>query len=114
MPLTVYGIPNCDSVKKALAHLKAAGLEFTFHDFKKAGVSDTLLQAWLTQVDLDTLINRKGTTWRQLSESEQAASTHPETALALLREKPSLIKRPVFDDSGTIRVGLTALADITT
>lgn len=105
MAVTVYGIPNCDSVKKALGQLKTAGILHTFHDFRKAGLNASLLETWLQQVPLDILINRKGSTWRQLSESEQAAAGQADTAIALLLEKPALIKRPVIDTDGRITVG---------
>ncbi len=108
MTVTVYGIPNCDSVKKALASLKARGLTVHFHDFRKAGLTADLLQAWLKQVDLAVLINRKGTTWRGLADADKARADSLPNAIALLLETPTLIKRPVVDMDGKLTVGQTA------
>lgn len=108
MTVTVYGIPNCESVKKALASLKAKGHTVHFHDFRKAGLSADLLQQWLQQVDMNTLINRKGTTWRTLDDADKARAESRESAIALLLEKPTLIKRPVVDIAGSISIGQTA------
>lgn len=107
MSVTVYGIPNCGSVKKALASLTDAGVAFTFHDFRKQGLSETLLKQWLGQTDLAVLINRKGTTWRQLSDAERAQADSTAGAIELLLSKPTLIKRPVVDRAGQISVGQT-------
>jgi arsenate reductase len=92
-------------VKKTLGHLKERGVPFIFHDFKKNGVSETLLNQWLEHVPLDVLINRKGTTWRILGDEQKAMAGSHNTALALLTEQPSLIKRPVVDWDGTLTVG---------
>lgn len=107
MPVTVYGIPNCSSVKKALDSLTSSGIEYRFHDFRKAGLDRKLLEAWLKQVDLSTLINRKGTTWRMLSDAERQQAEQNDSAVALLLDKPTLIKRPVVDRDGRITVGQT-------
>lgn len=95
--VTVYGIPNCDSVKKARAWLQAQGVAFEFVDFKKQAPTEALLAAWMAQVDGAILLNRKGTTWRQLSPEQQAQAGDQAGACALMLEKPSLIKRPVID-----------------
>lgn len=105
--ITVYGIPNCSSVKKALGALEKAGLAHALHDLRKAGLTRSLLDTWLQQVSLDTLINRRGTTWRQLSDIERAEAKTPDGAIALLLDKPTLIKRPVVDRGGRITVGQT-------
>lgn len=100
---TLYGIPNCDTVKKARSWLAAQGVLYEFHDFKKAGVSAELIGAWLGDVALETLLNRKGTTWRSLPEERKAAITDAPGATRLMIELPSLIKRPVLsidDQSG--------------
>lgn len=107
MSVTVYGIPNCGSVKKALATLKALGVPHTFVDFKKSGVSESLLNQWLEQHPLEVLINRKGSTWRMLSEADKALADERQTALPLLIANPSLIKRPIVDRNGSISVGQT-------
>jgi Spx/MgsR family transcriptional regulator len=105
----IYGIPNCNSVKKGLDALKAAGVAYTFHDFKKEGLSPERLIAWSQAVGTDALLNKKGTTWRGLSAAEQAGAATIAGARALMVEKTSLIKRPVVEwPDGTITVGLEA------
>lgn len=103
--ITLYGIPNCDTVKKARTWLTQQGLDFTFHDFKKQGIDEATLRTWIASIGLDKLINRAGTTWRALDEAEKALAANPDTAIALLQAKPSLIKRPVLDNAGKLRVG---------
>ena len=99
----VYGIPNCDSVKKARVWLEEHGVEFEFHDFKKAGVNDKLLQDWLKDVPLDQLINKRGTTWRGLSDVHKAEADTTAGAIALMIHKPSIIKRPVIVVNGRVK-----------
>ena len=103
--ITLYGIPNCDTVKKARTWLTQQGLDFTFHDFKKQGIDETTLRTWIASIGLDKLINRAGTTWRALDDAEKALAANPDSAIALLQAKPSLIKRPVLDNAGKLRVG---------
>lgn len=93
--LTVYGISNCDTVKKARAWLTGHGLAYQFHDFKKQGVPTELLPQWLTQVGEPVLLNRKGTTWRKLDEATRAAVVDDSSATVLMLAQPSVIKRPV-------------------
>ncbi|MFN3302193.1 MAG: Spx/MgsR family RNA polymerase-binding regulatory protein [Roseateles sp.] len=93
--ITVYGIPNCDTVKKARAWLAERGLEAGFHDFKKQGVPAELLPAWLAAFGRDKLINRAGTTWRKLDDAAKAAVVDDASAQALMLREPSVIKRPV-------------------
>ncbi|AJC22161.1 ArsC family reductase [Pandoraea pulmonicola] len=107
MTAVLYGIPNCDTVKKARTWLDEHGVAYDFHDFKKAGVSDAMLDTWLAQVPLATLLNRKGTTWRKLSPEQQAAAAGEPAARALMIENPSLIKRPVLVADGKVSVGFT-------
>ena len=107
MTAKVYGIPNCDSVKKAIASLKSNDVEIVFHDFKKHGVPALLLDEWISTFGLDKVINRKGTTWRGLDESLQGKAQSPEGAKALLLEYPSIIKRPVVELSGVLTIGQT-------
>ena len=106
-PITLYGIPNCDTVKKARTWLSAQGLLYEFHDFKKGGVSAALISAWLADVALDTLLNRKGTTWRGLPEARKAAVVDADSATELMIESPSLIKRPVLTVGGHTYAGFS-------
>jgi arsenate reductase (glutaredoxin) len=99
----VYGIPNCDTVKKARVWLEAHGVPFEFHDFKKAGVSAPLVKGWLKDVPLDALLNRRGTTWRALPDAAKAAAETEAGAIALMIEKPSVIKRPVLVVDGNVK-----------
>ena len=106
--LTVYGIPNCDSVKKARTWLNEQGLAHEFHDFKKQGVPEDRLQLWLKACGWEVVLNRKGTTWRKLDPATQAAVTDAASARALILQQPSLVKRPVIEwPSGAITVGCT-------
>jgi Spx/MgsR family transcriptional regulator len=96
-PITLYGIPNCDTVKKARAWLGAQGVDAAFHDFKKAGVPADRLAAWSEAVGWERLLNRQGTTWRKLDDATRSAVTDAASAAALMRAQPSVIKRPVVD-----------------
>jgi Spx/MgsR family transcriptional regulator len=107
--LTVYGIPNCDTVKKARNWLDTHGIAYAFHDFKKAGVHAALLRGWLAHASLDTLVNRRGTTWRALSDEQKAAVGTTDGAIALMIDKPSVIKRPVLVAGDCVKaVGFSA------
>jgi len=104
--MIVYGIPNCDTVKRARVWLDGRRAGYTFHDFKKAGVPEQRLDAWLKASGWETLLNRKGTTWRQLDAAAQARVSDAKSARALMLEQPSVIKRPVVEwDDGRITVG---------
>ena len=106
MKKTLYGIPNCDTVKKARTWLADNGQEFAFHDFKKQGLDRATVAHWLEELDWETLVNRKGTTWRKLDAALQARVTDAQAARALMLEQPSVIKRPVVEwDDGRITVG---------
>ncbi|MBI1890773.1 MAG: ArsC family reductase [Burkholderiales bacterium] len=107
MPNTLYGIPNCDQVKKARAWLAARKVPHTFHDFKKSGINLLLIDGWLKHVSWETLINRKGTTWRGLSEGMKASITDLDAAKALMLEQPSVIKRPVLCTDTATHVGFS-------
>lgn len=100
--LKLYGIPNCNTVKKARNWLEANGTPYTFHDFRKDGVDNAMLQDWLEQVGWEKLVNRAGMTWRALPENDKAAVKDNTTAIALMLEKPSVIKRPVLVKDGRI------------
>lgn len=107
--ITLYGIPNCDTVKKARAWLTEQGAPHQFHDFKKQGVPEAHLDQWLTSVGWDKLLNRQGTTWRKLDAATQAGVTDAASARALLLAQPSLIKRPVAQwPDGAVTVGFAA------
>ncbi len=93
--ITLYGIPNCDSVKKARAWLTEHGVNYQFHDFKKQGVPIDLLPRWLDSAGWQTLVNRKGTTWRKLDEATRWGIVDDASATALMLANPSVIKRPV-------------------
>jgi Spx/MgsR family transcriptional regulator len=111
-PITLYGIANCDTVKKARAWLTAQGRDFEFHDFKHKGVPEKELDHWLGAVGWEKLLNRKGTTWRRLDAETQAGVQDAPTARALMLEQASVIKRPVVQwgdrHSGTVTVGFDA------
>lgn len=107
MTVQLYGIPNCDTVKKARTWLEAQGVAYDFHDFKKQSVDESLLRTWLAQVPLDTLINRKGLTWRGLSDADKQRAAATDGALALMQQSPSLIKRPVLSHAGQVSVGFS-------
>lgn len=105
----LYGIPNCDTVKKARNWLTEQGIAYTFHDFKKQGVPADRLPAWLQAVGWEKLVNRQGTTWRKLDASVQATVQDDASASALMRENASVIKRPVVEwPDGRITVGFKA------
>ncbi len=107
MTKTLYGIPNCDTVKKARTWLADAGVAFTFHDFKKQGLERAVAAAWLEQLDWTVLVNRKGTTWRKLPDERKAAIVDNTSALELMLETPSVIKRPVLAGAGALNVGFS-------
>jgi len=100
--MKLYGIPNCSTVKKARAWLAEHGVEAQFHDFRKDGVDAALIDDWLTQIAWEKLVNRAGMTWRGLSEQQKATVQDRESALALMLEKPAVIKRPVLVEDGKI------------
>lgn len=104
MPVTLYGIKNCDTMKKARSWLDAKGVTYSFHDYKVAGVDPARLEGWARQVGWETLLNRAGTTFRKLSDAEKAGIDEPK-ALALMAEQPSMIKRPVLDLGESLVVG---------
>lgn len=98
--VTLHGIPNCNTVKQAREWLTQHGIDYRFHDFKKAGVDAALIEGWLRDVDLAVLINRKGTTWRGLDDTQKAAADNRAQAIALMIASPSVIKRPVLTMAG--------------
>jgi arsenate reductase (glutaredoxin) len=96
--MIVYGIKNCNTVKSALDWLKKKNVEFEFHDYKSKGITDAKLKAWSKQVGWESLVNKRGTTWRQLDEAVQKKVTSETAAIALMKEKTSVIKRPLIED----------------
>jgi arsenate reductase len=96
MTLTLYGIPNCDTVKKARVWLDQHGVAFVFHDYKKAGIDRPRLEAWVAEHGWETVLNRAGTTFRALSEADKA-DLDAGKAVGLMLAQPSMIKRPVLD-----------------
>ena len=105
-PTTVFGIPNCDTVKKARDWLAAQGVDYVFHDFKKQGVPEPLLPGWLVHIGRDTLINRRGPTWRKLDASVQSSMVDDASATAVMLANSSVIKRPVVVwQDGVVTVG---------
>ena len=105
MSIVLYGIPNCDTVKKARAWLSDRGVAHTFHDFKRQGVPEDRLDAWLADAGWEKLLNRQGTTWRRLAPEVQAGVKDAASARALLLAQPSAIKRPVVEWGGRTTVG---------
>ena len=104
MTLTVYGIPNCDTVKKARSWLDQHGLAYQFHDYKKAGIDAATLTGWAGEVGWEPLLNRAGTTFRKLPD-EAKAGIDQDKAIALMVDQPSMIKRPVVTGAGQLLVG---------
>lgn len=97
--VTIYGIKNCDTMKKARAWLDKAGVAYKFHDYKTAGIERSLLETWAKKVGWEVLLNRAGTTFRKLPEKDKQVSD-AKKAIALMLSQPSMIKRPVLELSG--------------
>ena len=104
MAVTIHGIRNCDTMKKARAWLDAQGVAHAFHDYKVSGIDQATLASWVRQVGWETLLNRAGTTFRKLPEAERAGLDEAR-AMALMLAQPSMIKRPVLDVGGRLLVG---------
>lgn len=105
-PLVLYGIANCDTVKRSRAWLAGQGAEASFHDYKKAGVPAERLAAWVEALGWERLVNRSGTTWRKLPEAEREAVRDAASAQALMRANASVIRRPVVEwADGSVTVG---------
>jgi Spx/MgsR family transcriptional regulator len=104
----LYGIPNCDTVKKARTWLDAQGRAYTFHDYKKEGADPERIAGWIAAAGLEVVVNRKGTTFRALSDDDKARAADAATAPALLAANPSVIKRPIAEHDGGLLVGFKA------
>ncbi len=102
--IDVYGIKNCDTVKKARDWLEANGIEYRFHDFKAEGLDAATAERWMTLLGRDTVLNRRGTTWRKLPAARQVVNSDAD-AVTLVVEQPSLVKRPVIDTGRTLTAG---------
>jgi len=102
MSLIIYGIKNCNTVKSALDWMKNNKVEYEFHDFKTKGVTENKLKAWCAQVGWEALVNKRGTTWRQLPPETQNKINDERAAIALMKEKTSIIKRPVVESGDRI------------
>ena len=104
---TIYGIKNCDTMKKAFKWLDEHGVDYDFHDYKKVGLDEKQLKTWVKQVGWETLVNRRGTTWRKLPEADRE-NINEAKAIKLMLANLSLIKRPVLNNSNTLQIGFKA------
>ena len=109
MTIEFYGIPNCDTVKKARKWLEAEGIDYTFHDYKKEGADPARLARWSDEAGWEKLLNTRGTTFRKLPEAERA-NVDRDKAIALMVQQPSMIKRPVVQHEGGLLVGFDPAA----
>ncbi|MES9841170.1 MAG: ArsC family reductase [Candidatus Thiodiazotropha endolucinida] len=106
MMVKLYGIPNCDTMKKAIRWLDEHGITYQFHNYKKVGVDEKLLRQWVDRVGWEALLNRRGMMWRRLDDSVKA-EINEESAIRVMLETPSIIKRPVLETDKTLNVGFT-------
>ncbi len=104
MTVTIYGIKNCDTMKKAFKWLAENNIDYSFHDYKKQGISTELAQKWIKTIPLDELINKRGTTWRKLDDDTKN-SLSVDTAAQLIMNNTSLVKRPLLDVDGEFHLG---------
>lgn len=104
MSYHVYGIKNCNTVKKALAWLDARQIPYVFHDYKKEGLSAARLESWIAQTGWEALLNKRGTTWRKLDKTRQEKITGAEAAQQLMLENTSIIRRPLIEQDGKVKV----------
>lgn len=98
--MKLYGIPNCDTVRKARAYLSDKEITYDFHDYKVKGITAEKIKAWLTQIPLDKLFNKASTSWRELTEKQKASASSKANAIKLMVKSPTIIKRPVLEDDG--------------
>src|SRR5579864_5092672 len=104
MTVTIYGIKNCDTMKKAFTWLDGRGVGYEFHDYKKAGVTTAQLGRWCREAGWQAGLNRAGTTFRKLDDADKQALTQ-DKAVALMAEQPSMIKRPILEAGGKLEIG---------
>ncbi|MDA0149309.1 ArsC family reductase [Vibrio sp. LaRot3] len=107
MKVTMYGIPNCDTIKKAKKWLEAEGVEFEFYDYRKQGIDNAMVSEFCEALGWELVLNKRGTTYRQLSQ-EQKDGLNQETAIELLVEQPAMIKRPILLVDGQYHIGFKA------
>ena len=105
--LTLHGIPNCDTIRKARKWLTEHDLDYTFHDYRKDGVPKTALKKWCAELGWEKVLNRRGTTWRKLDEKTKS-SINQSKALQLMQEHPAMIKRPLLVDGDDLILGFKA------
>ncbi|MCU7904914.1 MAG: ArsC family reductase [Candidatus Thiodiazotropha sp. (ex Epidulcina cf. delphinae)] len=103
----LYGIPNCDTIKKTRQWLKNQGIAYEFHDYKKAGVDERRLRQWVETLGWESLLNRRGTTWRKLDDAVKA-NLDEAGAIQLMLQTPSIIKRPLLDNGKSLHLGFKA------
>ena len=108
--LIVYGIPNCDTTKKAMTWLSKKKIAFSFHDYKQLGISKEKLEAWCNKAGWETIFNKRSTTWRSLSPAEQKKITNQAAAIKLMIENTSIIKRPVIESGENLFIGFNEAA----
>ena len=107
MTITMYGIPNCDTIKKAKKWLDAQSIDYQFHDYRKQGIDSAMVEAFCQQLGWENVLNKRGTTYRQLSQ-EQKDNLNQENVVALLVEQPAMIKRPILVSDGDYHIGFKA------
>ncbi|MEX0335712.1 ArsC family reductase [Vibrio tubiashii] len=107
MTITMYGIPNCDTIKKAKKWLEAEGVEYNFHDYRKQGIDKALVETFCQQLGWENVLNKRGTTYRQLT-PEQKESLNEANAIELLVEQPAMIKRPILVSGNDYHLGFKA------
>ncbi|CDT16287.1 putative Arsenate reductase [Vibrio coralliirubri] len=107
MTITMFGIPNCDTIKKAKKWLEAEGIEFEFHDYRKQGITEELVKSFCSELGWELVLNKRGTTYRQLSQEQKDTLTE-EKAVTLLVEQPAMIKRPILKVEGKLHIGFKA------
>ncbi|WP_192889196.1 ArsC family reductase [Vibrio bathopelagicus] len=107
MTITMFGIPNCDTIKKAKKWLEAEGIEFEFHDYRKQGINEELVKTFCAELGWELVLNKRGTTYRQLTQEQKDTLTE-EKAVALLVEQPAMIKRPILKVDGKLHIGFKA------
>ncbi|MFC3024349.1 ArsC family reductase [Vibrio zhugei] len=107
MNIIMYGIPNCDTIKKARKWLEQAGIDYQFHDYRKHGVDQALIETFFAQLDWQQVVNKRGTTYRQLTQEQKDGLTET-AAIPLLVEHPAMIKRPILSVDGQLHLGFKA------
>ena len=107
MTITMFGIPNCDTIKKAKKWLQAEGIDFEFHDYRKQGIDEALVTEFCRQLGWESVVNKRGTTYRQLP-AEQKETLNETTAIPLLVAQPAMIKRPILQVNDTLHIGFNA------